>query len=148
MSETIQPKVVKTFLGTIIQGNYFIDTDKLKLFQSDTTPTNDTVVGDLTEADFTGYASVTVTVASWKKGQAPDFREQITDSIMASFAQSGTTITNTVYGWYLTDTAGTQLKAIGRFDSPVLFEHTGVTLFLKVFLLLEMAANYHSEVTT
>ncbi len=37
----------------------------LKLFKSNTTPAETDVAGDYTEADFTGYSSITLTGANW-----------------------------------------------------------------------------------
>lgn len=147
MPETVQPKIVKNLLGTDIITNYWANTDKLRLFQNDLVPDNDTDVGDLTIADFTGYADVTVVSASWSRGQIPDFREQeIWFNGGATFTQTGTTITNTVYGWYIVDTAGTVLKAVRRFNVPILFDTTGRKLFLKPLFNQELTADDHVEV--
>lgn len=147
MAETIQPKIVKDLLGDIVPTDYFAATDKLKLFQNDFTPDNDTVVGDLTEADFTGYSAATIAV-TWIDGQVADFREQVLYPALPAFTQTATTVSNTVYGWYVTDTGGTALKLVKRLDTPVLFDAVGTKLLLKIMMLLEMSAADHAEVTT
>jgi len=88
----------------------------VKLFQNDVTPTRDTVIGDLDIATFTGYTSPAAVVFGDpfinSEGNAEVLGGQV------QFTQTGTTITNTVYGYYVTDTAGTKLLAAERFATP------------------------------
>lgn len=87
---------------------------RLRLFSNNITVADTTVIGDFTECTFTGYAA-----------QAPAWS---TPANVANVAQtlSGTrtftysgVATTTVYGYYLTDAAGTTLYGGETFSSPV-----------------------------
>jgi hypothetical protein len=76
----------------------------LKLFKSATTLAETTVIGDLTLADFTGYAAITLTGASWTVTSA--------DPASASYAQQTFTSSagsqnQDVYGYVVTNSGGT-----------------------------------------
>ena len=97
----------------------------IKLFKVDNTPTLDTTVADLTaiEADYDGYAASSAVV--W--GSA--FLEPLTsDAVSAggskTFVKTAGIVTNTVYGWWL-ESAGGDLLAAGKFDTPLSFVNVG-----------------------
>ena len=88
---------------------------KLKLFTTDVTPDDDTVLVDLTEASGNGYAAKTLTGASWA----------ISTSVgvtTASYAEQTFTFTGAlgnVYGYFITNGAGDELLWCERFtDAP------------------------------
>ncbi len=89
---------------------------KLKLYSSNTTLSETTVVGDLTEATFTGYSAVTLTGASWTVTSA--------DPASASYAQQTFTSSagsqnQNIYGYYVTNSGGTILLWAETFsDGP------------------------------
>lgn len=77
---------------------------KLKLYSSNTSLSVTTVIGDLTEATFTGYAEKTLTGASWTVTSA--------SPAVASYAQQEFTSTagsqnQSIYGYVVTNSAGT-----------------------------------------
>lgn len=97
----------------------------LHLFQNDLVPDCDTVLADLTEADFTGYAEIVLlndldpqTCVGMIQGPhtLPDgsFALYIDEQV---FTASGTALPNTVYGAYVTDDDGL-LVAVKRFAEP------------------------------
>jgi len=97
------------------------------LYANDVTPTPATVLADLTEANFTGYADVDVTPNA--AGENPDGWGQV-DIPEAHFEATGAAIPNNVFGYYLTDTTNLVLLAAGHFDVPVVFDETGDALNL------------------
>jgi hypothetical protein len=94
-----------------------LDGSVCKLFKNNITPTAGTKLADFVEADFTGYASFTLT--AWGTPRiAPDLSGQCI-SPEAIFASSGPTITNDIYGYWLESSMGA-LIACGNLDgAPV-----------------------------
>lgn len=96
---------------------------KLKLYTSNTTLTESTVIGDLTIASWTGYADITMTGASWTVTLA--------DPASASYAKQ--TFTSTAgsqnvnnYGYAVTNSAGTILLWAETFsDGPYNIANNG-----------------------
>jgi hypothetical protein len=71
----------------------------LKLFQSNTTPAEGDTAGTYTEATFSGYASATLTGASWgaASGGSISYAQQ-------TFTHNGGGVSNNIYGYYITQT--------------------------------------------
>lgn len=86
----------------------------LKLFKNDVTPVETTVEGDLTEADFTGYASIALTPATWTTtaGAPSDVTYP-----QQTFASSANQAAQNVYGYYIVQTSSGKLVAAERFSS-------------------------------
>lgn len=82
----------------------------LKLFQNDYTPDQATVVGSLTEANFTNYAAVTLTRAGWNDAVTVSNKAE---SSYGSVPQSWTcgSSGNTIYGYYVCNPSDTVLWA-------------------------------------
>lgn len=92
----------------------------LRLYTSNTTLTETTVVGDLTECAAAGYAAINLTGASWT-----------TTNGVSDYAQQTFTLTasSTVYGYYLTRTTGGELIAAETFsDGPYSVPSGGGTI--------------------
>lgn len=105
------------------------DTGKLDLYQNDFTPNDEVVIGDMTVADYHGYAEVALTtyIAPYTD---PDGKAVLTTP-QCVFAFTAGVPTNLVYGWYILDKDG-DLLAAGRFDNPVNFAAVGNALVLHV----------------
>lgn len=104
------------------------------LFSNDYTPVPTTVLGDLTPADFSGYAEVSA-LESFTTSPNTDGSASSNPAVIASFAQTAVTISQIVYGWYMTTGAGV-LVAAGQFDTPINFNAIGVSVqFVLVFNL-------------
>jgi hypothetical protein len=103
---------------TGVAGRY--ENATVHLFQNDFTPTPDTVIADLTEATFSGYAAVVD--PGWGAAFLNDDGNAQRLLNNAQFTQTAATITNTVYGYYVTDAAGTGLWWAERFATPVLMD--------------------------
>jgi hypothetical protein len=112
---------------TALAANLFFPaaaTTVVGLFQNNIVPNLTTTLGDLTVADFTGYAPVTVT--AWDATHLdPITGEPVIESTTPLvFTQTGTTIVNTIYGLYLEDGSGNLLSA-EKFDTPIQMDTTG-----------------------
>lgn len=86
----------------------------LKLFKSNTTPTETTITSDLTEADFTGYASLSLTPANWVT--TPGAPSDVTYPEQ-TFTSSANQTAQLVYGYYLVQTTSGKLLAAERFTN-------------------------------
>lgn len=86
----------------------------LKLFKSNTTPAESHTEADYTEADFTGYSSLTLTGASWTaSGSAPTqiaYAEQ-------TFTSSAGSQNQNVYGYYVVQAVSGKLIWAERFSN-------------------------------
>jgi hypothetical protein len=97
-----------------------ISTCQIRLYSNNYTPTNASLLTNFTEANFTGYTAVTN--ASWNapswagQGAAVGYSKEV-----ATFQPTGTTITQTVYGYYVTIGSGGGETLLGAelFSSPI-----------------------------
>jgi len=103
----------EAFLDLLTSVNY-----SLRLFKSDTDVTDATVVGDLTEADFAGYAAITLNSASWTTTPGSP---SVATYAQQTFTRSSSGAQQLVYGYYVT-TAGGALRWLEKFDSAVIME--------------------------
>lgn len=98
------------------------DNCELKLYTNDKTPAEADVVGGYTQASGFGYASKTLTGASWTVATATGTSE-------GTYAQQTWTFTGAlgnVYGYYVTDAGGTILLWAERFsDGPYNIQNNG-----------------------
>lgn len=117
-----QPQTVpqlerRAILAALIDTGAPLDGAKLKAFQNPITPTPAIVLGDLTECNFTGYsASAAVTWGTVLNN--PDGTVSAPGGGI-EFAASGSAVSNTVYGVYLVDGAGTTLLAVWLLPQPI-----------------------------
>jgi hypothetical protein len=111
----------------IAVGNYF-DAAKLHLFKSDSNPTPQTVLADLTEATGTGYASVAIT---WGTPFINDvgYAEVLTQ-LKQWIWTNGATDTQTIFGYYFTNTGSTTLLLAERFANPIIINRDGQAIDL------------------
>lgn len=99
---------------------------KLKLFQSNTTPGETDTTATYTEATFTGYAEKTLTGASWTVTNADPSEASYAAQTYTSSAGSQN---QSVYGYYVTNSAGTVLLWAERFtDGPYTIVNNGDTI--------------------
>lgn len=105
---------------------------KYHLFTNNIVPDTDTVIGDLTEAAWTGYAAVTQGVADFTvKGVASHQGYAIAPAIEFDNSSGGDV---DAYGYYVTDTGVTKLLAIALFDSaPVTIPDGGTQAVIPVW---------------
>lgn len=101
--------ILNTFFNNTAAQNL-----KLKLFCTDVTPASDDVVGDYTEAVGGDYAAKTLTNNSWTVATGND----PSDAVYAqqTFTFTGELTTNKdIYGYFVTDNAGTTLVWAEKF---------------------------------
>jgi len=102
-------------LDKMLKDGLSVDEDyTLKLYQNDYTPLAASVIGDFTEADFTGYTSKTLTRSGWNASAIVGGKAE---------AEYGTTQTwtcgatgNTVYGYTVQGATSGALLWAERFD--------------------------------
>lgn len=104
----------EAFLDLILAVNY-----TLKLFQNDYTPIESSVTASFTEATFTGYSAIALTGGSWTTTQADP-----TTGVYAqqTFTRSSTGAAQSIYGYYIVTTTGSNLRWAERFDTAVTME--------------------------
>lgn len=125
MSTPVFPDIAELLILNTI-ATELLDGALIRLFQNDYEPGSSTVLADLTVATFTGYAEVDST--TWGGAfQNADGDAQVIPPVIATFTATGSTIGNTVYGFYVVDAAGTALLWAERFDAPVGFNSNGDT---------------------
>jgi len=102
------------YAGILVPANV-----SLGLFIASITPTQDTVLGDLTVATFGGYALVPLT--SWGIVRRDEFGNYSILANSVPFYVTGTPFTDVVYGAFLVDNTTTpdKLLLVQVFDSPV-----------------------------
>jgi hypothetical protein len=86
----------------------------LKLFKSNTTPTEAHTEADYTEADFTGYGSISLTGGSWST--TPGAPSQVSYAEQ-TFASSANQSAQLIYGYMLVQTTSGKLVAAERFTN-------------------------------
>lgn len=121
----VVPKAARVKQLTTLKTEIF-DTGKLKLFQNNVSPTVNTVVGDLDEADFTGYAEKTVT-AYGAAFLDPSNNATILSPVETWTATVPNLVPQTVYGVYALDADG-DLAFMERFATPVEIPEAGGTV--------------------
>lgn len=81
----------------------------LKLFKNDYTPVDTSTLANFTEADFDGYAPITLN--AWGNAFINGSNIAEIDEVVRTFTCTGNTTPNTIYGYYLEDVANQYLFA-------------------------------------
>lgn len=97
-------------------SGHLYDGAKARLYKSNTTITKSTVLSDLTEADFAGYASITLANATFASASVSGHVASSLYGTTLTWTRSTTGTAQTVYGMYITNAAGTKIIAAGPFD--------------------------------
>lgn len=98
------------------KGTYSPEDLVLGLFKNDYTPVDGTTEGSLTEADFTGYATISLTGADWTL--TPDAPSVALFDTM-TFTSSADQAIQYLYGYYLRQLTSGKLVCAERFtDGP------------------------------
>lgn len=101
-----------------------VDGNLLKLAQNDFAPAESTVLADIDEADFPGYAAIECTPGTQPEGFEPATdasRINISPPVGGFIWETNAAVdpAQTIYGFYLTSNDGLTLLATARFDTPV-----------------------------
>lgn len=93
----------------------------LKLFRNDYVPNNLSTEANFTEANFTGYAAIALSGASWVTAQGVP--------TVASYAQQAFTASGagvqTIFGYYVVQASSGKLMWAERFDTPQVVQFSG-----------------------
>lgn len=123
MSNLVIPDVSKKPRATILLAGTVHK--KVHLFKNNATISHSTVLTDLTEANFSGYAAVNLSGGAVAASLDASGRAVISwDTV--SWTKSGAT-GNTIYGYYLTDNADL-LSGVEKWDNPIDMSTDGLQL--------------------
>jgi len=87
------------------------------LFTNDITPTQATVLADLTEVTWTGYTRLTLDPTGWT-APAIDSGQAVSEwGLLPNIWTNGGGPTETVYGYAIVDTLAGVIRFVQRFDS-------------------------------
>lgn len=121
-------------LESVIGEQFVSPYCKMKLFSNNFTPLVTSVVGDFTEADFTGYDMNSLlgfpTPSLMLDGSVYSVNQAI-----AVFTQTAVTVSQIVYGYYVLDNAGGYVGG-ERFNTPMNFNAAGLSLYLALAIAL------------
>lgn len=126
MANKILVNTGKMWLGSLAMagGHPSLDGNvKIHLFKNNVTLSRTTVIGSLTESTYTGYAAQTlngatdggIDVNNWDTWSWP----------VKTFQQTGASASETAFGYYVTDSAGTTLLWGENFTTPQVFTNSG-----------------------
>jgi hypothetical protein len=92
------------------------DGAKVMLFKNNPTLSTSTVKADLTEADFAGYAQITLAAATFAAASVASHLASTTYGSTLTWTRSTTGTAQTVYGMAVLNSAGTKIICVGNFD--------------------------------
>jgi len=119
------PDVGELALLTMLKNTFNASTVKLKLYKNNYTPVDASVVGDFTEANFNGYTAGGVSVTTFSV-PATVAGKASTTANPAAWTKSAGGTGNDIYGYYVTDAAGTTLLWAERAAAaPISMNNTG-----------------------
>lgn len=102
-----------------------MNASKLRLFKNNLVPDNTKVLADFTEADFAGYAPISLSGFS-----VPSVAAHVASSSPAPATFTITAGSQNVYGWYVTNSAGTKLLFSQRDPAaPVALDSAGMNTY-------------------
>lgn len=113
---TLTAAAVKAIIDELKATGNFLDALTLHLYKSPGAPTRQTVLGDLTEADFTGYAAVAL--GAWGADWTDPAGNWHVTAPSIQFTATGSAVSNDIYGYYVTATVGGNpvLRYVEAFD--------------------------------
>lgn len=128
---TIYPNGGALILADIVREA--LDDAEVHLYTEIASPlSQSTVIGDLTEADFSGYAMITL--SAWLASYIdPTGGASFQSGTQQWNAANPTTVQNVVLGWYLL-TSGGDLLLVGEFESPIPMSAPGDAIPLDLVL--------------
>lgn len=117
------------FLDAIVAA--LLEGAALALFQNDYVPIHTTGLGDLVEADFDGYARITL--AGWPPAAIDANNRASTNLGFQTFTKTGNLVSNDIYGAYVLDGTGNFLFAERFQTSPFTLSVAGQLLLFKPY---------------
>lgn len=113
---------------------------KLYLFQNNFVPLDSSVLGDFTEATFSGYASQSISYTA--ASLVGDFAI-CADSAARTFTVGMGGVSNTIYGYYVVDQTTGLLVYAERFSASINMNTVGATITLTVQVTLSSLNQSH-----
>lgn len=107
----------KAMLAAMVGVGGLLNGCLLKLYKTNVGTSDEIALASLVEADFDGYAASDAIV--WGAVGVDSQVRAVVQGDRKEFVPDGVVVTNTVYGAYITNAAGTALMAILPFDAPV-----------------------------
>ncbi len=118
--------LLQYIVGLVDAGN-----PVLHLYGNDVTPSDSTVIGDLTQCTSAGYAAITLVSSNWTTTQSTGITTAVYSEKTFSFSTDAT-----AYGYYITDTSN-NLLWLERFSgSPFLIPDGGGSVSITTKLTL------------
>jgi hypothetical protein len=112
-----------------------IGAGKLRLFKNNIAVSKATVLANLTEATFAGYAAITLASVNWAAATVSGHLATSVDGVPHVFTRSTTGAGETEYGWYITDAGNTKLYACALFSTgPFTVTNSGDTITVNLTL--------------
>jgi len=146
MSEQNLPRASqKLFADDILTALLDVNPKQCKLFTNNVPITATTVLSDLTEASFGGYAPVAMNPSAFTAGVDQLGRMAEIGNDLKVFTADGTGPTEIIYGFYCVTIADTELWMAGNFDVPITMENNGDTILLKLMLQAMLVIDEHVE---
>lgn len=108
------------------KGATNIGAGTLRLFTAPVIVSHTNVIGDFTEANFTGYAAIALVAASWNAAAVAAHLASASYTGVLTFTRTATGAVQNIYGWFLTDAGKTKLYACALFTGgPVPMANNG-----------------------
>jgi hypothetical protein len=107
-------------LQNLIASGQIWDGCWIRLFTNNITPSDASVVGDFTEATWSGYGSIQLTAANWAAVSVSAHVATAAYTVTIAFTRTVTGSAASNYGWYVTDAGKTKVFAAARFLSAPL----------------------------
>lgn len=111
---------------------------EVRLYRNAVTITKDTVIGDFTQANYTGYSAVTPTwsdAALGSDGRAFSVSSAIVFNAPLIGAQ-------TVYGWYMVYPGGPDLLACAAFAAPIDLDSASDDIDYRIYYTLRQEGGW------
>lgn len=105
----------RALIDELIAAGQLLDGLTIHLYKNDVEPSPTMIVGDFTEADFTGYVASGVVV--WGATYTDPTDNAVTVGDVKQFTASGSAVQNLIYGYMAKD--GAALVMAERFPTPI-----------------------------
>lgn len=114
----VQPNAISLeMIAALIAASAELDGVKVHLYKNNLAPTVNSVVADFVAADFTGYG-VSSAVVWGTPGISQSGVPLVLGDVKEFLSTFPFTVPNTVYGYYVTNTAGSKLLFAEKFETP------------------------------
>ena len=127
----IQDDGIKGALNDLIASGAIWDGCTVRIYTNNYTPTDATLLSDLTQATWSGYSAIALSAANWGAVTVASHLASSPYTLTLAFTRSvtGTAVSN--FGWYITDSGNSLLYAAARFaTAPLVVTNAGDAIVL------------------